>query len=494
MNDHVAAPVPPPGPTCAAFVDLLPLLGEETLGADEAQRLRQHLQTCPYCQTQRAIYDRIAKALYRYGEPPEVGPFSSEEVVQMLHDPSPAPLAPPAPFPAARARQVRRLVSGFSVLAAVLVITLLTATFLASHPSVGNGSHPLVGTTASTTPTPEQYAATLLQHLTLDEKLGQMLIVQFSGLQPTPDAVQMMRAQGAGGVLFFGANIHSADQIRSLTTQLEQLGSIPPLLAVDQEGGMVNRLAPIVGPVPPASSLHATQAAEAQGKQDATWLHEFGFNLNLAPVVDVGTANPQLYERTFGSDPDTVAALAGAYLAGLQQSGQVTGTLKHFPGLGDTTTDPHIGLPSLSRSKAEWERIDLEPYRVLLKGEDVRAILVTPELIPAVDPTYPAPLSPALINGVLRGELGFGGVVITDSLYMSALNTTWSVPQAAILAIKAGADIVIGPSNPQMVQEVMDAFKQALADGTLSQASIDTAVTRILALKIRMGLIPLQHQ
>ncbi|HLW02053.1 MAG TPA: glycoside hydrolase family 3 N-terminal domain-containing protein [Ktedonobacterales bacterium] len=339
--------------------------------------------------------------------------------------------------------------------------------------------------------TPEQYAAALLPHLTLDQKLGQMMIVQFAGLQPTPDAVQMINTQGAGGVLLFEPNISSASQIEALTSQLKQLSPIPLITAVDQEGGTVNRLINIVGPLPSASSLQTSQAAETRGTMDAALLNQFGFNLDLAPVVDVGTANPQLYERTFGSDPESVATLAGAYLEGLQQSGKVTGTLKHFPGLGDTTTDPHIGLPILSRSEAEWESIDLEPYRVLLKSEDVRAIMVTHELVPAVDANLPASLSPTLINGILRRELGYNNVVITDSLYMGALNTRWSVPQAAVLAIEAGADMVIGPSDPQTTQQVIDALKQAIASGTLSQADIDTAVIRILALKIRMGLIPL---
>ncbi len=357
-----------------------------------------------------------------------------------------------------------------------------------------NVPRPTATATAGQPLTPEQYAATLLPNLTLDEKLAQMILVQFAGLQPTPDAVQMLNAQGVGGVLFFTSNISSRDQVRSLTTQIKQMSSIPPLLVVDQEGGTVNRLISIVGPLPPASSLKTTRQAEARGAQDAGFLTDLGFNLDLAPVVDVGTANPQLYERTFGSDPDQVAALAGAYLAGLQQNGKVIGTLKHFPGLGDTTTDPHVGLSVLNRSRADWERIDLEPYRVLLKSQNVQAIMVTHELVPAVDADFPASLSPKLVNGVLRGELGYQGVVITDSLYMDALSQRWSVPQAAVLAIKAGADIVIGPSDPQMVQQVIDAFKQAIANGTLTLAAINTAVTRILALKIRMGLIPLPQQ
>lgn len=339
--------------------------------------------------------------------------------------------------------------------------------------------------------TPAEYAALLTQYMTLDDELGQMQMVQFVGLAPTPDAIQMISEQGAGGVLFFASNIQSADQIRSMNAQLQQMAPIPLLLSVDQEGGDVNRFQSIIGPLPDAASLADPNAAYARGKQDASYLHDYGFNLNLAPVVDVGTANPQLYGRTFGSDPLRVAAMASAYLTGLQSSGQVTGCPKHFPGLGGTTTDPHIGLPVLYRSRADWVRIDLEPYRALLKTQDVHAIMVSHEMLPAVDPRLPTSLSPAIIDGTLRQELGFDGVVITDSLYMGAINVHWSVAQASVLAIKAGADIVIGPYNPDVVQETKDALKQALASGVLTHARIDASVRRILTLKIQMGLIPL---
>lgn len=342
--------------------------------------------------------------------------------------------------------------------------------------------------------TPEDYAALLLQHMALDDELGQMQMVQFVGLTPTPDAIQMINAQGAGGVLFFAANIQSASQIRSTNAQLQQIAPIPLLLAVDQEGGYVNRFLNIVGPLPTASSLPNPSAARARGEQDASYLHDYGFNLNLAPVVDVGESNPQLYGRTFGSDPNRVTTMAAAYMEGLQQSGQVTACLKHFPGLGDTDTDPHIGLPVLNRSRADWERIDLAPYRTLLKTEDVQAIMVSHEMIPAVDPLLPTTLSPKVIDDTLRGELGYDGVVITDSLYMGALNAHWSIAQAAVLAIKAGADIVIGPYNPEVVQETKDVLKQALATGELTRARIDTSVRRILTLKIHMGLIRMPQQ
>jgi beta-N-acetylhexosaminidase len=342
--------------------------------------------------------------------------------------------------------------------------------------------------------TPESYAAMLTQHLSLDDKLGQLMMVQISGQDLSPDAIQMINAQGAGGILFFAPNIQSGDQIRSLTAQLQKIAPVPLLLSIDQEGGVVNRFSSLVGPRPSAASLNSPEQARQQGQQDAALLHRYGFNLNLAPVVDVGTINPELWSRTFGSSPDRVIAMAGAYLDGLQQSGQVTGVLKHYPGLGETATDPHVGMPVLNSSRADWESIDLAPYRALLKSNDVRAILVSHEMIPAVDPNLPSSLSPAIVEDTLRHKMGYNGVVITDSLYMGALNQRWSVSQAIVLAIVAGADVVIGPYNAQMVQDAKYALKQAITDGTLTQAQIDTSVQRILALKIRMGLIPLPKQ
>ncbi len=396
---------------------------------------------------------------------------------------------PPPTTPHGRPRLVR-----LALLAGLLLLgtraALASATFMAPGGAIlGWSDLPVVRCTfchvptriaqANQTPAPpltaEAYAAQLTQQLSLDDELGQMMLVQISGQNVTPDAVQMINAQGAGGVLFFGPNIGSGDQIRSLTAQLQQIAPIPLLMSIDQEGGTVNRLSNIVGARPSAASLTTPAQARQEGQSDATLLHTYGFNLNLAPVVDVGTLDPELWSRTFGSSPNRVAAMAGAYLEGLQQSGLVTGCLKHYPGLGETATDPHIGMPVLRSSRADWESTDLAPYRTLLKSDDVRAILVSHD-DPAVGTDLPSSLSPAIVDGVLRHELGYNGVVITDSLYMGALNQHWSVLQAIVLAIIAGSDIVIGPYNAQMVQDAKAALKQAISDGTLTRARIDTSV------------------
>jgi beta-N-acetylhexosaminidase len=346
---------------------------------------------------------------------------------------------------------------------------------------------------AQHTLTADEYADLLLGRMTLDEQLGQLIIVQFAGQSATPEALRMVTDQGVGGVLSFAANIQSGDQTRAMTTDLQHVAPIPLLMSVDQEGGLVNRFRAIIGPQPGASAMTTPEIAYQRGQHDAQLLQAYGYNLNLAPVVDVGTANPQLLDRTFGSDPQQVATLAGAYMAGLQDSGAVTACLKHFPGIGATTTDPHVSLPALTRSRADWERIDLAPYRALLATGNVHAIMVTHEMIPAVDSQYPSSLSPAVIDGELRLKLGFQGVIITDSLVMGALNNRWTVAQAAALAIEAGADMVIGPQNAQIVAQVKDALKAALSSGKLSQARIETSVKRVLKLKIMMGLLPIPH-
>jgi beta-N-acetylhexosaminidase len=339
--------------------------------------------------------------------------------------------------------------------------------------------------------TVDEYAAMLTEHLSLDAKVSQLFLVQFSGTQAGPDTAQMINVEGAGGVMLYASNIQSISQMHILTAQLQQMSSIPLIVATDQEGGPVNRLFSILGSESAAASLTSPAAAEERGVQDARILQHIGINLNLAPVVDVGSANPQLWDRTFGSNPELVATLAGAYLEGLQQSGAVTGALKHFPGLGSTTVDPHVGLPILYRTRSEWESIDLAPYRALLHTQTVRAIMVTHELVPAVDQEMPASVSPTLIRGVLRQELGFDGVVITDGLTMGALSVRWSMPEAAVLAIAAGADLLIGPYSPDTLSETEDSLKQAVSQGVLSQTLVDQAVEHDLALKLQMHLIPM---
>lgn len=359
---------------------------------------------------------------------------------------------------------------------------------LRNHPTPGTAAQPL---------TPQEYINSIVQHMTLQQKLGQLMIVQFVGPTYGLDISAMINQYDVGAVLVFTANgnVVSKPQLKGLIQQMQHNSAIPLIVAIDQEGGTVDRLVNLDGPRPSATSLGETgdpNKARAEGILDAENLSYYGFNLNLAPVVDVTNVyNPQMYLRTFGTNPTTVTKMAGAYLQGLQQSGKVLGTLKHFPGLGDVGADPHSAVPHLTRSLSQLEAIDWAPYRTLIKQGNVHAIMVTHELVSAVDPSIPSSLSYKLVTGILRDQFGFQGVIITDSLTMEGITAYYNESQAAALAIEAGDDLIMGASSPNDVANMINGIEQAMNAGQISEARIDESVSRILMLKYEMGLLHL---
>jgi beta-N-acetylhexosaminidase len=335
------------------------------------------------------------------------------------------------------------------------------------------------------------------QNMTLDQKLGQMMIVQFFGPTYGLDISTMISQYHVGAVLLYTVNNNITDkvQLKGLIQQMQSSSSLPMVVAIDQEGGTVDRLKALDGPRPAAADIGATNdpsKAMAEGIQDAQDLASYGFNLNLAPVVDVTNVyNPQLYGRTYGNNAALVTSMAQAYLQGLQQSGKVLGTLKHFPGLGDVGVDPHSGVPNLYRSKSDLDAIDWAPYRALIQQGDVHAIMVTHEIVHAIDDNRISSLSPRVVTGVLRDELGFQGVIMTDSLTMEGITAYYTEGQAAAIAVEAGSDLLMGARNPAEVAAMIEGIKQAIASGAISQQRIDDSVRRILMLKSQMGLLPL---
>ncbi len=355
------------------------------------------------------------------------------------------------------------------------------------------------GATVQATPqlTPQQYINLIVQNMTLDQKLGQMMIVQFVGPNYSLDISTMISQYHVGAVLLFTANNNISDkvQLKGLIQQMQSNISIPMIVAIDQEGGTVDRLKTLDGPRSAAADIGATNdpgKAKAAGIQDAQDLASYGFNLNLAPVVDVTNVyNPQLYDRTYGNNAALVTKMAQAYLQGLQQSGKVSGTLKHFPGLGDVGVDPHSGMPNLYRSKSDLEAIDWAPYQTLIQQGNVRAIMVTHEIVHAIDSSIPSSLSSKVVTGILRNELGFQGVIMTDSLTMEGITAYYTEDQAAAVAVEAGSDLLMGASTPADVASMIQGIKQAIDSGTISQQRIDDSVRRVLMLKYQMGLLPI---
>src|SRR5579885_38873 len=279
--------------------------------------------------------------------------------------------------------------------------------------------------------------------------------------------------------------------MQQLTHDLQAHADTPLLLATDEEGGSVDRLSFYYGATPSPQQLAATgdpQQAYAQAQTDAQRMRTLGLNVDFAPLADVSQGNGIDPSRTFGTTAGQVTTYAGPFLDGLQQNG-VAGTLKHWPGLGAVTSDPHFGLPTINRSLSDLKKIDLDPYQIMIPKNNPAMIMVTDVVMPAIDSSLPAELSPKAVNGILRGYLGYNGVVITDGLYMHGISERWSLSQAAVLAIIAGNDLIEGPYTVSQVAAVVTALKQALQSGKLTEARIDQSVARILLMKVEYGIV-----
>lgn len=340
----------------------------------------------------------------------------------------------------------------------------------------------------------------IMAGMSLEQKLGQLIVVEYLGNNYQNGLQYMISQQYVGGFMYqesnhnFNPPYNVESNVYALSQQAMHDAKIPLLIATDQEGGLVNRLYRFHGYLPSAAAMGATgnpDYALQQGTQAAKWMLQLGINADLAPVVDVHTVDPPvLASRMFGNTPQAVATYAGAFLTGLQNNG-VAATLKHFPGLGAITSDPHAGLPTVTRSMSQLDSIDLAPYRLMIAKDHPAMIMSTDVLTTAIDPNLPAELSPKAITGVLRNQLGYDGVVITDGLYMGGISQKWSLSEASVLAIIAGNDMIEGPYTPGLVASVEAAFNQAIQEGRLTMARVNQAVERILLMKIHYGMIKL---
>jgi beta-N-acetylhexosaminidase len=223
-------------------------------------------------------------------------------------------------------------------------------------------------------------------------------------------------------------------------------------------------------------------------------LQSLGINTDLAPDVDVPVVmGPDQYMRTWGYTPQSVIQWGGTYLRAIQGDGEI-GCLKHFPGLGAATTDAHTELPVVKRSLDQLYSTELAPYNYFVhsqnKLENPGMIMTTDVLMPTVDPNMPAELSHPFVTDILRHQLGYNGVVLTDALYMLGIAKKWNLPQAVVLAIEAGNDMILGVRDSSELGSSVAALKQAIAAGRLSMASINESVSRIIALKIQYHLWP----
>lgn len=339
-----------------------------------------------------------------------------------------------------------------------------------------------------------EYVDQMISRMSVNDEIGQLFVAEFTGTDFNGENAAMIEKLHPGGIILYTFSMQEAKQTQTLIHSSQVNSKIPLLVTVDEEGGCVDRLNKIYPPRPGEPEIGATGStkyAYQQGAKTAQDMTALGFNVNLAPDVDVKLVEGRdLLCRTFGTTPDLVTRMSQAYLDGLQDNG-VIGTLKHFPGLGDALEDAHMSLPVIKRTRSQVESVELAPYRAMIENGKAQMIMTTDLLMPAFDPVLPAELSPSIITGLLRSELGFDGVVMTDALYMAGISKTWSMPQAGVMAIEAGCDMLLGPWNVSQMRDMISAIQKAMKNGAITKARLDQSVRRILTLKMRMGLIPL---
>lgn len=353
---------------------------------------------------------------------------------------------------------------------------------------------PLPARPARSPASPPTREAALLAQMSVDEKVGQVMMVGFSGLTVDPHVEALVRTHRVGGVCLFKRNIATAEQVAALNDALRALAGdgVPPFIAVDQEGGNVVRLSDRNVVLPGNMVLGATRDAQLAfeaGRAQGDDLRRLGFTMNLAPVLDVNSnpRNPVIGIRAFSDDVALVSELGAQFVRG-QQAARVVTVAKHFPGHGAAEADSHKGLPVVTAPEAVL-RHQLEPFKAAMQaGLDgmMTAHIATPTL--SNGDATPATLSPHVLGAVLRDELGFDGLVLTDELEMDAIDARYGVGDAAVLAVNAGADMVLVPWRPEKVAEVRAALRAAVEGGVLSAARLDQAVTRVLRAKIARGV------
>lgn len=345
----------------------------------------------------------------------------------------------------------------------------------------------------------EEKAQTLLDGMTTEEKIYQLFIVTprtltgYYGVDIAGPATQeALQNYPVGGIVYFGENIYSEGQISDMIRLSQEYARYPMFICVDEEGGSVSRLSGIgvtdvLEPMATYGAQGNTDRVRQIGQTLGTQIGSVGFNVDFAPVADVVTNpnNTEIGNRSFSSDPQVAADMVAAMVDGLQSSGAIS-CLKHFPGHGSTEADSHEGLSVTNRTLDDLRQTELIPFRA---GIDAGAemVMISHMSAPAITgDNTPCDLSSAIVTDLLREELGFTGVIITDSHEMGAITNYYSCGEAAVKAIAAGCDIVLMPYD---LDEAVGAMLEAMENGELTEARIDESVLRILTLKYRYGIL-----
>lgn len=338
-------------------------------------------------------------------------------------------------------------------------------------------------------PEPDDKITEQIATMTLDEKIGQLLLIGLDGYSPSAFAKEMVQQNKVGGFILYKDNIKDVAQTVNLLNELKAAntqGAAPLWLSLDQEGGKVSRLPSEIHAFPSARELGANDDADrtaAVGQAIGQSVGALGFNMDFAPVLDIDSnpANPVIGNRSFGSDADTVIRHGLSMLDGISASG-VAAVVKHFPGHGDTSVDSHYALPVVNKSLEELEQLELLPFAEAVNRK-ADAVMVAHLLIPALDKKYPTSISEHAINGLLRTTLGYDGVVVTDDMTMGGLLQDNDIGDAAVQAVLAGADLLLVGHKEALQKKVLTALQKSVESGVITESRLDESVRRLLILK-----------
>ena len=323
--------------------------------------------------------------------------------------------------------------------------------------------------------------------MTVRDLVGQLLMVGFQGTTLSPEWINWLQEYRPGGVILFSRNLADPEQTARLTNALQEHAPNPPLLiAIDEEGGRVSRLPRGFTTFPPASLIAARQSPDVAfdvAQATAKELRAVGITMNMAPVLDVNSnpANPVIGDRAYGDHPQRVCAFGMAVMEGLRDNGVIP-CGKHFPGHGDTMTDSHKILPVVGADRARLDAIELEPFRHAIR-QGIPAIMTAHVRYPALDADAPATLSRPILTDLLRNQLGFRGVTLTDDMEMRAILDHEGVGEASVRSLQAGADMILICHQQERQREAVLTIEQALERGALSRERLTASVERIRALK-----------
>ena len=332
-------------------------------------------------------------------------------------------------------------------------------------------------------------------HFTLEQKVGQLFVLGFQGYEVDRETRSFIELIRPGGFLFFQRNIESFDQIYDLTGRLRDIAGIPGFLAIDHEGGRVDRLKQLFAPIPSMAELAdaGMPSLRLGARIIAAELQATGFNVDFAPVVDLRLPHSMMTDRCLASSPMEVVRLAAAFIGELSKRGIVT-CAKHFPGLGGAVSDPHFSLPRIDRTKRQILQEDATPFVQLF--DQVEMIMICHAHYPSLgdDKPVPASLSSRVVDGFLRKKLGYKGVSITDDLTMGAVTSLGLKPDTFLRAIEAGNDLLLFSQTTPLVDEAFQLIIRSARGSTSLRRRIDESVERILTLKARMEFVPPRYR